>query len=137
MRLKINPQWHVIAVLAAIVVVGFRAGTILSHAAWSSGKDVTLGKIDDIQESHRVRVIRYSFRVNGVEFTGEETGGKRFLKGLPAMVTYAKSEPSVSTLFPEDIENRYRTSLLIAVLGILPVIVLWSVELGAILRRRK
>ena len=137
MRLKVNPQWHVIAILAAVVVVGFRAGTILSHSAWSSGKETTQGKIEDIQESRRIRVIRYSYRVNGAPFSGEETARKRFLVGLPATVTYAKGDPSVSTLSPEHIEGRYQTSLLIAGLGILPVIVLWCVELAAILRRRQ
>ena len=136
MNWQINPQWHVIAILAAIVVVGFRAGTILSHGAWSGGKETTLGKIDDIQASRRVRVIRYSYRVSEKQYTGEETDRERFLEGIPVRVTYAKSDPSVSTLFPEVIETRYQTSLLIAGLGILPVLIMWCVELGAIIRRR-
>ena len=137
MRLKVNPQWHVIAILAAIVVVGFRVGTILSHGAWSSGRETTLGKIDDVQESRRVRVVRYSYNVNGKHYTAEETSRMRFLVGIPARVTYAKSDPSVSTLFPEDLEKRYQTSLLIAGLGILPVILLWCMELAGIIRNRR
>src|SRR5687767_9027336 len=136
MKLQISPQWHVIAILAAVVVVGFRAGTILSHGAWSKGKDTTMGRIDDIQASRRVRVIRYSYSVNGKHYTGEETGREQLLEGVPARVTYARSDPSVSTLSPEALESRYQTSLLIAWLGVLPVLIMWCVELAAIIRRR-
>jgi hypothetical protein len=128
-KLKIDPQWHLLALIAAAVVVGLRAGTILEHQAWSGGRSTVMGHIEDIAASRRIRIVRYSYDVDGKPYKGEITDRNAYMEGMPAMVTYAKNNPAVSTLQPEKIESLYINSVVIAIVGALPMLVLWAVEL--------
>jgi hypothetical protein len=135
-KLKINPQWHFLAFVAAAVVVGLRAGAILEHGAWAGGSETVTGRIDDIQASRKIRVVRYSYQVDGKPYTGEITDRNAFIENVPATVTYAKSNPAVSTLQPEKIESIYITSLIVAGVGLLPMVLMWLIELKHRLGRK-
>lgn len=122
MKWSMSTQWAFLAVGLVAVVLAFNLSTILGHRAWSEGTDTTMGLVDDIEVSTKVRVIRYSYKVGGRDYRGETTGWHRFVSGVPVLVTYAKSSPSVSSIEPETVESRYVTSLIVTGVSFLPLI---------------
>jgi hypothetical protein len=135
MKLKVGTQWHVLAVVIALVVVGLRSRTIMEHQAWSDGSATVQGRVEDIQASRQVRVIRYSYNVHGQEYRDEITDKTAFSEGFPVTVTYAKKDPSISTLQPEKIGSIYVTSLIVAAVGLLPLLIVWFYEIKLRLRK--
>jgi hypothetical protein len=135
-KLRVNPQWHFLALLAAGVVFALRGQAILEHRAWSQGTASVMGRIEEVEASRRIRVVRYSYEVEGKRYEDEVVARDGFLPGMPANVTYAKSDPRVSALRPEEYEGIYRTSLWVVGAAALPMAAMWGVELAGLFRRR-
>lgn len=136
MKLKIDIQWHIIAALAAIVAVAFRLGSILEHREWEQGKAQVTGRIDDIQASRQIRLIRYSYEIDGRKYQGEVADRNRFTENTFATVTYARSNPAVSTILPDQIESIYRNSWIVIIVAATPLLVMIGIEIGHRFRRR-
>jgi hypothetical protein len=88
-----------------------------------------LGHIDGISDGLKSRVIDYSYEVAGRSYHGEVVDRSAFTENTPEFVTYASSNPAVSTIRPKAIESLYITSLVIAVLGVTPFAVISSLAL--------
>lgn len=118
----------ILALLFLGVVLIFRGPSILQHRAWSGGKATTEGRIDRSAAS-RVKyrdtyTIGYSYEVGSQRYSGEFISNKG-MGGLgPVTVTYAKSNPAVSTLRPEDVESIYRVSVIGVAVALIPLLVL-------------
>lgn len=80
-------------------------------------------------------MIRYSYVVDGKSYKGEITDRHAFISNVPAMVTYATSDPSVSTLQPEQMDALYRNSLIVVGICALPMLWLWAAGIRNLLRR--
>lgn len=127
--MKMSIANHVGLLVICGAVIGLQVKPILSHAAWSGGKATVMGHIDNIFMAKRVRFIDYSYSVDNQQYQGENSNGSDFSPGMPATVTYAKNDPSVSTLYPQAIDSRYMTALVIAILAFLPLLWVWYAEL--------
>lgn len=136
-RTRFSVLAHVLAIVIAAIVVGLRSGSVLDYAAWRQGTDTVMGRVEDIQSSRQVRVIRYTYEVGGWRYDGEITSRTGFVENTPALVTYAKSDPEVSTLQPERVDSIYRVSLVLCVSALLPLSVMWVMEIAYLFRRRK
>jgi hypothetical protein len=134
---RYNIQYHFLALLAAVVVVGMRFGDIRGYFAWQKGTATTEGEIDDISATNRVRVIRYAYQVDGKGYTDEIYSKTGFSEGAKATVTYAVSDPQVSTLQPEKMASIFRNSLLISLAATLPMLIMWFGELMHAVRKRR
>ena len=75
-----------------------------------------------------VRIIKYIYTVDGKAHTGEIYSKTGFVEGGTALVTYAKSDPSASTLQPEKTQSIYRTSLIVCAVALLPMLIMWFFE---------
>src|SRR5688572_2068963 len=137
MRTKFNIQYHFLTILAAAVVVGLRFGDIRGYTAWQQGTATTNGEIDEISATRQVRVIRYSFAVDGKGYTDEIYSRTGFVEGGAATVTYAVSDPSVSTLQPERMAAIFRNSILLVVIVVLPMLIMWIGEIVHAFRRKR
>ena len=127
--MRFNIQYHVLAIIAAVVVCLLRSGDIRDYAAWQGGSATTRGRIDDIAATRQVRIIKYIYTVDGKAHTGEIYSKTGFVEGGTALVTYAKSDPSVSTLQPEKTQGIYRTSLIVCAVALLPMLIMWVMEI--------
>lgn len=136
-RTRFGVSAHVLVVVIAAIVVGLRIGSVLEYAAWKKGTDTVMGRVEDIQASRQVRVIRYTYEVGGWRYDGEITSRTGFVENTPALVTYAKSNPEVSTLQPERMDSIYRVSLVLCILALLPMLGMWFMEIAHFFRRRK
>lgn len=136
-RTRFGAAAHVLVFVIAAIVIGLRIGSVLDYAAWKNGTDTVMGSVEDIQASRQVRVIRYTYVVGGWRYAGEITSRTGFAENTPALVTYAKSDPKVSTLQPERMDSIYRVSLVLCVLAPLPMLVMWVMEIAHSFRRRK
>jgi len=123
--------WFFLALLLLGVVLIFRGPSILQHQAWSGGKATTPGRIDRSAMS-RVKArdyytIEYSYEVAGRRHTGELVTTTNMGGPGSTTVTYAKSDPSVSTLQPEKVDSIYRVSVIVVAVALLPVLTLIGV----------
>jgi hypothetical protein len=118
-----NRQWFVVSLMLLAVVVALRLGTILEHRAWSGGKSTVMGHMDDVQQSfvnkRYMYTMKYSYTVAGKPYQGEFIDARRFPAYGPVDVTYAKSNPAVSTILPDEIDSKFRTSVILVVLAAL------------------
>ena len=137
MKTKYNVQYHFLALLAAIVVVGLRFGDIRGYFAWSKGTATTEGVIDEISATNRIRVIKYAYQVDGKGYTDEIYAKTGFSEGEDVTVTYAVTDPQVSTLQPENMSSIFRNSILIAVAACLPMLIMWIGEIVHAVRKRR
>jgi hypothetical protein len=135
--LKYNIQYHVLAAIAAVVVIGLRWGDISGYAAWQKGTATTKGEIDEISETRQVRVVRYGFAVDGKGYTDEIYSRTGFVDGDTVQVTYAVSNPQVSTLQPERMASIFRNSILISMAAALPLLIMWIAELVHAFRKKR
>jgi hypothetical protein len=137
--MRFNIQYHVLAIIAAVVVCLLRSGDVRDYAAWRGGSETTTGRIDDIGNIQRsqVRVIKYIYTVDGKAHTGEDYSSAGFVEGGTTTVTYAKSDPSVSTIQPERTDGIYRTSLIVCAVALLPMLTMWFLEILHRFRRPK
>ncbi|MBC8063848.1 MAG: hypothetical protein H7Y17_03395 [Chlorobia bacterium] len=129
MKLSPGNQWLIIVILLPVVVIGLRATTILNYQAWSQGYESVLGKVDDVEGNAKVRVIRYSYEVDGKPQTGVTSSRDRFTEGTSARVFYPKSGPSISTLDVGDIQGGYINSIVICVVSLLPLVLVCGARL--------
>ena len=137
MKTKYNIQYHFLALLAAIVVVGMRFGDIRGYFAWQKGTATTEGEIDEISATNRVRVIRYAYQVDEKGYTDEIYSKTGFTEGTNVTVTYAISDPQVSTLQPDRMGSIFRNSILISLAATLPMLIMWFAELVHAVRKRR
>jgi hypothetical protein len=135
--MKYNASYHFLAVVAAIVVVGLRFGDIRGYFAWQQGTAPTQGEIDNISATNRVRVIKYDYEVAGKGYTDDIYSRTGFVEGGTATVTYAVSDPQVSTLQPERMGSIFRNSILISAAAALPMLLMWIGELVHAVRKRR
>jgi len=127
---------HVLVFVIAAIVIGLRVGSALDYASWKEGTNSVISRVEDVQASRQVRVVRYSYEVGGWRYDGEITSRTGFVEDTPALATYAKSDPEVSTLQPERMDSIYRVSLILCFLAPLPMLVMWALEIAHLLRRR-
>ena len=71
--------------------------------------------------------IEYSYEVAGRRHTGELVTTTNMGGPGSTTVTYAKSDPSVSTLQPEKVDSIYRVSVIVVAVALLPVLTLIGV----------
>jgi len=118
-----NRQWFVVSLILLVVVVAFRMGTILEHTAWSGGKETTMGHMDDVQRSfvnkRYMYTMKYSYSVDGKPYSGEFIDAREFPAYGPVDVTFAKSNPAVSTILPGEIDSKFRTSIILVIVAAL------------------
>src|SRR5450432_3754581 len=107
--MRFHPASYGLALVGAAVILAFQIPKILEHRAWAGGSDQTLGHVDQVINGRKITEVNYSYEVNGKKFTGGVTGGD-FIEGTPEMVTYAKNDPSVSTILPREIDKLYITA---------------------------
>lgn len=133
--MKVNSQWLVVALIAAIVVLALRGPTLLETQAFNAGTSTTMGRIDDIEASRRITVVRYSYEVGGKTYKAEMNDRSRRLTGVPVQVTYATAKPWISTIQPGQIQSTYRTSLIVVAVGVLPFLIMAAMAIVAKFRR--
>jgi hypothetical protein len=136
MKTRYNIQYHVLAILAAVVVIALRWGDIRGYSAWQKGTATATAQIDDISSTRQVRVIRYSFLVNGKTYTDEIYSRTGFVEGGTAQVTYAVSDPYVSSLQPEKMAGLFRNSVIIVIVAALPMLLMWLGEIVNAVRKK-
>jgi hypothetical protein len=129
MALKIDKQWHLLAAIAGVIVVGLQVGRLRDLPALASGTKTVMGTISDIQATTRIRIVHYEYKVDGTSYTGEATDRTRFMEGLPVQVTYAPAKPWISSIEPEKVQSVYVTSIVVAICGVLPMLIMWLMEL--------
>ena len=137
MKLRIDPQWHFLALLAVGVVTFLRGPAVLERAAWSGGSGTVTGRVDSVEAGRRVRVVRYTYEVDGKAYGAETTSSDLGVAGVPTVVTYAKSDPAVSTLNPEKLDGIFRTSLIVLIVACLPLLIMWGVEIRHLFARKQ
>lgn len=135
-RLKINPQWHVVAILIALVTTGLRYRSILDYRALSGETLTVLGRIVNVQASNRVRVVTYAYNYAGRRYLGEITDRDQFVEGLPVRVTVAASDPAISTIRPDTLGSMLATSLALCSLTLIPMFWMWGTEFVSWRRKR-
>lgn len=128
MKLHYKASTHVILLLLAGVVIAFRYSTVREHAAWQGDRASTLGHIDDIQESTKLRTVYYSFELDGETYKGQTAQWHKFIESTPVSVSYVKADPTINSITPERIESDYNTSVILIVAACLPVLLLWALE---------
>jgi hypothetical protein len=106
------------------VAGGFQVPTLLQHAAWAGERATVMGHIDRIVIGRKIMETFYSYSVDGRDYTGEVVDANGFVEGTPETVTYAKSNPGVSTIVPSEIEKLYVTSVVITIFAVLPLVIL-------------
>lgn len=134
--MKFNIQYHFLALSAIIVVVGLRWGDIRGYAAWSKGTATAQAEIDDIASTRQIRIIKYSFAVDGTGYSGETASRTGFVEGGRTTATYAISDPNVSTLQPENMRSIYVNSIAISSVASAPFVIMCLLELVHALKRR-
>jgi hypothetical protein len=136
MKTRYNIQYHVLAIFAAVLVIALRSGDIRGYSAWQKGTATAKALIDDVYATRQIRGIRYSFLVDGKTYRDEIFSRTGFVEGGTATVTYAVSDPSVSTLQPERMAGIFRNSILISLAAALPMVIMWIGECLHAIRKR-
>ena len=133
MKTKVDVNSYWLALLLIVVVCGFAYDRIATHSAWVGGTATVMGFIDRVDNSTKARVIHYSYDVGGRHYRGDETSWTEFDDYGPVTVTYAKSDPSVSSILPATVQSKYVTSVTMSILSFLPLILVAIVDF----RRRR
>lgn len=137
MKWHINRQWHFLGLVAAIVVIALRFPTVMQWIAISGGSFRVVGKIEEIETSRRVKVVRYSYSDGPNLYRGEETGTRYTVTGIPVSVTVATSNPAISTIDPERMRGAFQVSIAIITVGIAPSLLMLVFEIKGRVRRRR
>lgn len=105
--------------------------------AISGGSFRVVGKIEEIETSRRVKVVRYSYSDGPNLYRGEETGTRYTVTGIPVSVTVATSNPAISTIDPERMRGAFQVSIAIITVGIAPSLLMLVFEIKGRVRRRR
>lgn len=96
--------------------------------ALSGGSVKVVGKIEEIESSRRVKVVRYSYRNGPHLYHGEETGTRYTVTGIPVSVAIAASNPAISTLDPDGMRSAFTISIALILAAVLPSLILLICE---------
>ncbi len=129
--MRFQPAAYGLALLIAGVVLPFQIPRILERGSWVGGSASVMGNVDKMSISTKTTVVDYSYEVGGKRYTGEDVGRDFGVSEGPERVTYAKSNPAISTLRPDRIESIYNTSVVMAIVGVLPLVIMLFLELIA------
>jgi hypothetical protein len=130
MKLRIKWYWHALALVAAVVIIGMRARTLLDYMAWRSGTDVVAAKIDKVEDTPNGVKISFSYGIGAETYHNQFVGIESYDEGIMTSATYAKSNPAVSTLDADLLQASFNTALVASALALLPLVLLWGAELG-------
>ncbi len=113
-----------LAILA--IVLYFRGPSILQHQAWAGGRETTLGHLERndraIVKYRAYYTVGYKYRVADKPYENEFITTRDFGVPGPVTVTYAKSDPAVSTLLPDTIDSVFRVSVIVVAAAFIPAL---------------